>query len=84
VGSGFWNLLSFSIADGDGWVVQAMRWPGAPAFKRKLSMLAGVAKTPAKPFIPLLSFVRWRVGVKLGALVGCWARFSLVKLRFRV
>jgi len=81
VAGGFWNLLSFSIADGDGGGKQAMRMASDASFKRKICSYCWLvlAKTQAKPCISLLSFSAMRVGYWGFGLV-CLARFSLVEL----
>jgi len=57
-----------------------MRWPVAQPLNVKLSMLAGVAKTPGQAIILVTVISAMACWVKLGLWVGLLARFSLVKL----
>lgn len=49
---GFWKLLTFAMQMALV-VVTGHAMASAPAFKKKLAMLAGIAKTPAKPLFLL-------------------------------
>lgn len=70
---GFWNLLSFSMQMAMV-VVTGHAMASAPAFKRKLSMLAGVAKTPGQAIIlvtvisAMACWVNWGFGLVVGAI----------------
>ncbi|MGO2354618.1 MAG: short-chain fatty acid transporter [Marinomonas foliarum] len=70
---GFWNLLSFSMQMAMV-VVTGHAMASAPAFKRKLAMLAGVAKTPGQAIIlvtvisAMACWVNWGFGLVVGAI----------------
>ncbi len=70
---GFWNLLSFSMQMAMV-VVTGHAMASAPAFKRKLAMLAGVAKTPGQAIILVTTisamscWVNWGFGLVVGAI----------------
>ncbi|WP_421854312.1 short-chain fatty acid transporter [Marinomonas sp.] len=70
---GFWNLLSFSMQMAMV-VVTGHAMASAPAFKRKLAMLAGVAKTPGQAIILVTvisamgCWVNWGFGLVVGAI----------------
>ncbi len=70
---GFWNLLNFSMQMAMV-VVTGHAMASAPAFKRKLAMLAGVAKTPGQAIIlvttisAMACWVNWGFGLVVGAI----------------
>ena len=70
---GFWNLLSFSMQMAMV-VVTGHAMASAPAFKRKLAMLAGVATTPGQAIIlvtvisAMACWVNWGFGLVVGAI----------------
>ncbi len=70
---GFWNLLSFSMQMAMV-VVTGHAMASAPAFKRKLAMLAGVAKTPGQAIIlvtvisAMACWINWGFGLVVGAI----------------
>ncbi|ETX11085.1 short-chain fatty acid transporter [Marinomonas ushuaiensis DSM 15871] len=70
---GFWNLLSFSMQMAMV-VVTGHAMASAPAFKSKLAMLAGVAKTPGQAIIlvtaisAMACWVNWGFGLVVGAI----------------
>jgi short-chain fatty acids transporter len=70
---GFWKLLSFSMQMAMV-VVTGHAMASAPAFKRKLAMLAGVAKTPGQAILlvtiisALACWVNWGFGLVVGAI----------------
>ncbi|MGB0781882.1 MAG: TIGR00366 family protein [Marinomonas sp.] len=70
---GFWNLLSFSMQMAMV-VVTGHAMASAPAFKRKLAMLAGVANTPGQAIIlvtvisAMACWVNWGFGLVVGAI----------------
>lgn len=70
---GFWNLLSFSMQMAMV-VVTGHAMASAPAFKRKLAMLAGVAKTPGQAIVlvtaisALACWINWGFGLVVGAI----------------
>ncbi|SBS31916.1 Short-chain fatty acids transporter [Marinomonas spartinae] len=70
---GFWNLLSFSMKMAMV-VVTGHAMASAPAFKRKLAMLAGVAKTPGQAIVlvtaisALACWINWGFGLVVGAI----------------
>ena len=70
---GFWNLLSFSMQMAMV-VVTGHAMASAPAFKRKLAMLAGAAKTPGQAIIlvtvisAMACWVNWGFGLGVGAI----------------
>ena len=70
---GFWNLLSFSMQMAMV-VVTGHAMASAPAFKRKLAMLAGVATTPGQAIIlvtvisAIACWVNWGFGLVVGAI----------------
>lgn len=69
----FWNLLSFSMQMAMV-VVTGHAMASAPAFKSKLAMLAGVAKTPGQAIIlvtvisAMACWVNWGFGLVVGAI----------------
>jgi len=69
----FWNLLSFSMQMAMV-VVTGHAMASAPAFKRKLAMLAGVATTPGQAIIlvtvisAMACWVNWGFGLVVGAI----------------
>jgi|SRR5690554_4890386 len=70
---GFWNLLSFSMQMAMV-VLTGHAMASAPAFKRKLAVLAGIAKTPGQAIIlvtmisALACWVNWGFGLVVGAI----------------
>lgn len=70
---GFWNLLSFSMQMAMV-VVTGHAMASAPAFKRKLAMLAGIATTPGQAIIlvtvisAMACWVNWGFGLVVGAI----------------
>lgn len=70
---GFWNLLSFSMQMAMV-VVTGHAMASAPAFKSKLAMLAGVAKTPGQAIVlvtaisAMACWVNWGFGLVVGAI----------------
>lgn len=70
---GFWKLLSFSMQMAMV-VVTGHAMASAPAFKSKLAMLAGVAKTPGQAIIlvtvisAMACWVNWGFGLVVGAI----------------
>ncbi|PYF84167.1 short-chain fatty acids transporter [Marinomonas alcarazii] len=70
---GFWNLLSFSMQMAMV-VVTGHAMASAPAFKRKLAMLADIAKTPGQAIIlvtvisAMACWVNWGFGLVVGAI----------------
>jgi len=70
---GFWTLLSFSMQMAMV-VVTGHAMASAPAFKRKLAMLAGVAKTPGQAILlvtaisAMACWVNWGFGLVVGAI----------------
>lgn len=70
---GFWKLLSFSMQMAMV-VVTGHAMASAPAFKRKLAMLAGVAKTPGQAIIlvtvisAIACWINWGFGLVVGAI----------------
>ena len=80
---GFWKLLSFSMQMAMV-VVTGHAMASAPAFKRKLAIMAGIAKTPGQA-IGLVTVVRaiacwvnWGFGLVVGAI---FARELAAKIR---
>jgi len=69
----FWNLLTFSMQMAM-IVVTGHAMASAPAFKRKLAILASVAKTPGQAIIlvtvisALACWVNWGFGLVVGAI----------------
>lgn len=70
---GFWTLLSFSMQMAMV-VVTGHAMASAPAFKRKLAMLASVAKTPGQAILlvtaisAMACWVNWGFGLVVGAI----------------
>lgn len=70
---GFWKLLSFSMQMAMV-VVTGHAMASAPAFKRKLAVLAGVAKTPGQAIIlvtvisAIACWINWGFGLVVGAI----------------
>ena len=70
---GFWNLLSFSMQMAMV-VFTGHAMASAPAFKRKLAVMAGIAKTPGQAIIlvtvvsALACWVNWGFGLVVGAI----------------
>lgn len=70
---GFWNLLSFSMQMAMV-VLTGHAMASAPAFKRKLAVMAGIAKTPGQAIIlvtmisALACWVNWGFGLVVGAI----------------
>ena len=70
----FWNLLAFSM-QASMVVVTGHAMASAPAFKRKLAMLAGIASTPGQAIIlvtvisAMASWVNWGFGLVVGAIL---------------
>ncbi|REG86715.1 short-chain fatty acid transporter [Marinomonas pollencensis] len=70
---GFWKLLSFSMQMAMV-VVTGHAMASAPAFKRKLAMLAGIAKTPGQAILlvtaisAIACWVNWGFGLVVGAI----------------
>ncbi len=70
---GFWNLLSFSMQMAMV-VLTGHAMASAPAFKRRLAVLAGIAKTPGQAIIlvtvisALACWVNWGFGLVIGAI----------------
>ncbi len=70
---GFWNLLSFSMQMAMV-VLTGHAMASAPAFKRKLAVLAGIAKTPGQAIIlvtvisALACWINWGFGLVVGAI----------------
>lgn len=70
---GFWKLLTFAMQMAMV-VVTGHAMASAPAFKRKLAMLAGIAKTPGQAIV-LVTFIsaaacwiNWGFGLVVGAI----------------
>lgn len=72
-GDGFWKLLSFSMQMAMV-VVTGHAMASAPAFKRQLALLAGVARTPGQAIIlvtaisALACWINWGFGLVVGAI----------------
>lgn len=70
---GFWDLLSFSMQMAMV-VLTGHAMASAPAFKRKLAVMAGIAKTPGQAIIlvtvisALACWVNWGFGLVVGAI----------------
>jgi len=70
---GFWDLLSFSMQMAMV-VLTGHAMASAPAFKRKLAIMAGIAKTPGQAIIlvtmvsALACWVNWGFGLVVGAI----------------
>ncbi|WP_108124173.1 short-chain fatty acid transporter [Saccharospirillum mangrovi] len=71
--SGFWGLLTFSMQMALV-VVTGHAMASAPAFKSKLAILAGIAKTPGQAIIlvtvvsALACWINWGFGLVVGAI----------------
>ena len=80
---GFWKLLSFSMQMAMV-VVTGHAMASAPAFKRKLSIMAGIAKTPGQAIVlvtvvsAIACWVNWGFGLVVGAI---FARELAAKIR---
>lgn len=80
---GFWKLLSFSMQMAMV-VVTGHAMASAPAFKRKLAMMAGIAKTPSQAILlvtvisAIACWVNWGFGLVVGAI---FARELAAKVR---
>mgnify|MGYP005992237273 CR=1 FL=1 len=70
---GFWALLTFSMQMAMV-VVTGHAMASAPTFKRKLSIMAGIAKTPGQAIIlvtvvsAVACWINWGFGLVLGAI----------------
>jgi short-chain fatty acids transporter len=80
---GFWKLLSFSMQMAMV-VVTGHAMASAPAFKRKLAIMAGIAKTPGQAIVlvtvvsAIACWVNWGFGLVVGAI---FARELAAKIR---
>ena len=80
---GFWSLLTFSMQMAMV-VVTGHAMASAPVFKSKLSMLAGVAKTPGQAILlvtaisAIACWINWGFGLVIGAI---FARELAAKVR---
>lgn len=70
---GFWNLLSFSMQMAMV-VLTGHAMASAPAFKRRLAVLAGIAKTPGQAIVlvtvisAIACWINWGFGLVVGAI----------------